>query len=145
MEKEMKIDRLLIAKLDELGREILNPIPFYTPAGPKPLSITEQIQRLLRVELSRQAESQGFESFEENDDMEDDEPDDAPVSVYQDEKLMKPEWPGPKERKELAKKADLADLDLEDKTDPEKLKTAPLRNEGDPKKSPSSKAGKEKT
>lgn len=45
--------KLLKAELDELGREINNPQPAFINRGPRPLTITEQIQRLMRVELSR--------------------------------------------------------------------------------------------
>jgi len=111
--------KLLKAELDELGREINNPNPAFISVGPKPLTITEQIQRLLRVELSRQAQEQGFETFEESDDLEVEDDDDAPLSAYQDERLMKPDWPGPQETTELSKKADLADLDMEAQESPE--------------------------
>lgn len=117
MEKEIKVtsdvvkkSKLLRAQLDHLGREINNPVPAFIPAGPTPLTITEQIQRLLRVELSRQAAEQGFETFEESDDMEDEELDDAPLSPYQDEKLMRPDRP---KGEKISKKADL-DLELPD-------------------------------
>jgi len=113
--KQETVDKAksLVATLNERGQEELYSIPTFISTGPRPLSITEQIQRLMRVEISRQAAEQGYESFEESDDFEDDEFDDAPESPYQDEKLMRPDWPGPQERKELAKNADLADLDLE--------------------------------
>lgn len=88
-------DTLGHAVLDKWGAEINDPRPMFVPGHVKPLTITEQIQRLMRVELSRQAQVQGLETFEESDDFEDDDEDDAPPSVYQqmesEAPLMKPE------------------------------------------------------
>lgn len=56
-------------KHDEMGREVANQERVALPAGwDRPLTLDEQLKRLVRIELSRQAESQGFESFEEADD-----------------------------------------------------------------------------
>jgi hypothetical protein len=84
------------AELDELGREVNSPIPKFEAVVPAPLSITDQIKRLMSVELGRQAAAQGMESFEESDDFEDEEFDDAPETEFQKEPVMRPEWPGPK-------------------------------------------------
>lgn len=51
------------------GRELHNPIPKVAHLGlGRPLTLQEQIQRLLRVELSRQAAAQEHETFEEAQD-----------------------------------------------------------------------------
>lgn len=55
--------------LDKYGREIADPRPVAVPSGlQRPLSLKEQVQRLMREELSTQAMMQGRESFEEADD-----------------------------------------------------------------------------
>lgn len=92
--------RLGHAHLNEFGQEVPNSVPAYASVTPKPLTITEQIQRLMRVELSRQAAEQGFESFDESDDFEDEEFDDGPQSGYQQ---MIDEVPAPKPKKASAK------------------------------------------
>jgi len=75
-------DTLGKALLTPNGKEINDDRPIFVPGHVRPLSITEQIQRLMRVELSRQAMEQGEETFQEADDLEpDDDPDD--LSRYQ--------------------------------------------------------------
>lgn len=61
-----------MAKLDELGREVLDPTPVAIPVGfQKPESLAETIRRLVRTEEFRRAvERQGMETFEEADDFE---------------------------------------------------------------------------
>lgn len=55
--------------LDKFGREVPDPKPVAIPAGFKrPETLQEQVARLVRTTLSRQAEAQGFESFEESQD-----------------------------------------------------------------------------
>lgn len=54
---------------DEFGREVANQDRLALPAGwDRPLSLAEQIKRMVRTELSRQAVDGGMESFEEADD-----------------------------------------------------------------------------
>lgn len=56
-------------KYDEKGRELPDPTPIAMPVGyHKPEPLIEQIRRLVKNELSRKAEADGFESFEEADD-----------------------------------------------------------------------------
>lgn len=60
------------------GREIVDNRPVEMPLGfKKPEPLSEQIQRMVRRELSRAAEQSGFESFDEANDfeVEDDLPD----------------------------------------------------------------------
>lgn len=76
----------------EEGWELYDPDPLAIPAGLKrPLSLREQIQRVLRTEVSAQAVMQGLESFEESEDFDvEDEFDSAEIrSVYE----MKEEFP----------------------------------------------------
>lgn len=66
------------AYLDEKGREMCNPKPLVVHSGLKRQEpIRDQIKRVLRQELSRQAHEQGFETFDEaNDfDIDDEDPD----------------------------------------------------------------------
>lgn len=69
--------------LDERGREVPDPTPVEWPAGMRrPESLTEQIQRLVRVAVSQQAAAAGFETFEEADDFDVDDEED-PLSQYE--------------------------------------------------------------
>lgn len=66
-----------LAELDLNGKEIPDPMQLRLPLGFKrPETLAEQIQRLVRGEVSRRAAAQGFETFEEADDF--DVPDDPP-------------------------------------------------------------------
>lgn len=59
----------MAVRLDEFGREVPDPRPLQIPAGFKrPETLAETVQRLVRGQLSRQAQEQGFETFEESED-----------------------------------------------------------------------------
>lgn len=77
-----ELSKLRTARLDDRGHEVLNPKPTVKNVSVRPPSLQEQIQRCLRVELSRQAMDQGAESFDEANDF--DVPDDMsdPDSGY---------------------------------------------------------------
>lgn len=73
----MKVSKELFDKMKELrtayigddGREVNNPRPMTIPAGfNRPPTLQEQIQRCMKVELSKQAMQQGYESWEEAND-----------------------------------------------------------------------------
>lgn len=91
---------------DELGRELPDRTPVARPVGWKqPASLREQIRKFVRDELSRVAEEQGAETFEEADDfdIEDDAPD--PSSPYElDEGL--PRWDDKSERQKAIQAAE---------------------------------------
>lgn len=56
-------------KLDKQGREIPDPRPMSIPAGFKvPETLNDTVQRLVRGALSRMAEAQGAETFDESED-----------------------------------------------------------------------------
>lgn len=56
-------------KFNEQGQELPDPTPLEIPAGmQRPESLTEQIRRMVRTELSGRAVEGGFESFEEAND-----------------------------------------------------------------------------
>lgn len=58
-------------RLDEFGREILDPTPVSIPAGFKrPETMEERVQRLVRTQLSAEAAAKGEETFEESEDFE---------------------------------------------------------------------------
>lgn len=68
---EKIIDDLTVlrnALLDESGREINNPKPLYLDVTPRKISVKDEMLRIIRNELSQNAQDQGFESFEEADD-----------------------------------------------------------------------------
>lgn len=67
-----KLSKFLQAKRDRAWPgEVVDPTPVAPPVGyKKQPTIWEQQRALIRSELSRQAEAQGFESFEESDDFE---------------------------------------------------------------------------
>lgn len=76
MKKELLIDVPVYEELVKLsspkqlkdGREVLNPEPMYLPINERPPTLLEQIKRVLRTELSRNARNEGYESFEDADD-----------------------------------------------------------------------------
>ena len=57
-------------KLNDKGQEVLDPNPVVLSVGPRPLTMAEKIQRMVRVQLSEMSESQGNESFKEFNDFE---------------------------------------------------------------------------
>lgn len=60
-----------MAELNERGHEILDPKPMALPVGlNRPPTLNERIKQLIRGEISRRAEAQGEETFEEADDFE---------------------------------------------------------------------------
>lgn len=57
--------------LDDNGHEIPDPTPVALPSGFKrPETLAEQVQRLVRSSISRHAEAQGHETWEEANDFE---------------------------------------------------------------------------
>lgn len=63
-----------MAQYDKKGREIPDSRPVEMPLNfRRPLSLNEQIQRMIREQLSQAADQQGFETFEESDDFDVDE------------------------------------------------------------------------
>jgi hypothetical protein len=78
--------------LDENGREIPDPRPLRLPAGfKKPETLAEQVQRLVRTHISREAAESGHETFEESEDFDvDDDPDiSTPYETFFDPVLGK--------------------------------------------------------
>lgn len=59
---------LVTSELDENGKELLNPVPLFIDVTPRPPTLQEQIQTLMRVELSRRAAEMGHETIEEAND-----------------------------------------------------------------------------
>jgi len=114
---EMKITKSLLESIKACeilpdGREKNDPRVLFVDVTPRPLSVKEQIQRLLRVELSAQARAQGFETFEEADDFDVEEEDPEPKSPYE---VMKEEVPiaktMPKGGPDIAKEKTVPDPD----------------------------------
>jgi len=74
-------------RLDDNGHEIPDPTPLSLPLGfKKPEILAETVARLVRSEISRQAQLQGFETFEEAEDFDvgDDFEPGAPYETYFD-------------------------------------------------------------
>lgn len=70
------------AYLDDDGKELLNPVPLHVHLGLKrPPTLREQIQRVLRSELSAQAASQGMETFAESQDFDVADEFDSPLPI----------------------------------------------------------------
>lgn len=59
---------LVSSVIDENFHEVPNPKPEEIVVSKRPPSLKEQIQRLIKVELSQQMEQQGMETFEEAND-----------------------------------------------------------------------------
>lgn len=73
------------AALNEHGHEVPHPKPLSIPSGFKrPESLAEQVQRLVRHQVSEEAQRAGFETFEESEDFElPDDPED-PTTPYEE-------------------------------------------------------------
>lgn len=86
----LKVDGNLVEYLKTLtesaigmdGKEYPSPVKLSVNVGDKPLSLRDQIRRILRTELSKQMQEQGAESFEEANDL-DIEDDSEPISPYE--------------------------------------------------------------
>lgn len=82
-----------MAQYDEFGREIPDPTPVPPPPGYRtPMTLTEQIKRFIRTELSQRAAAEEYETFEESEDFDVDE-DPDPLSAYELPEGHV-EWPG---------------------------------------------------
>jgi len=63
-DQELRADRL-----DDNGHEVPDPTPLRIPGGFKrPETLQEQVARLVRGSISREAEAAGYETFEESED-----------------------------------------------------------------------------
>lgn len=115
-----KLKELGSAYLDENGREMLNPIPVNLGVNmERPLTLQEQIQRVLKSNLSLQAQEQGMETFEESNDFEIDDEDPDPIqSPYelQEEYLDQQVLSYPPEPEKV--EPDVPDADPEPDPDP---------------------------
>lgn len=77
-------DEVRLVRLDEKGREIPQPGGPVIPVGfRRPETLQEQIQRLIRFSMSRQAVEAGMESFEDADDFDVDDGDSMPDTPYE--------------------------------------------------------------
>lgn len=74
-----------MAKYNELGQEIPDPTPVSMPLGyEKPESLESMVQRMVRIHISKQADVEGFETFEEAEDFyAEDEDEELPHTQYQ--------------------------------------------------------------
>lgn len=95
-----------IGHLNEKGAEVLDSTPIAKPIGWKePESIAQQIQRMVREELSLRAQVHGAETFEEADDFDTGGDPDLRRSAYEiDEDL--PAWKEDEVRAEIIREAE---------------------------------------
>lgn len=87
MSDQAKVKVDTYPELDEHGHEVPDPRPMRIPAGFKrPETLAEQVQRLVRTHVSRLAEAQGAETFEESEDFDvgDDEDPSTPYETHFD-------------------------------------------------------------
>lgn len=119
MEKSIYITKALADKVETLthaflthdGKEVLNPKPIAIPSGLKrPLTLQEQIQRLIKTEMSTQVQAQGHETYEQANDF--DVPDDLPEPASHYE-LMDEEYLDTPEAPEATKTGGAAEVEPE--------------------------------
>lgn len=80
------------AMLDANGHELLNPRPLEAPIkGKKSLTLEERIARIIKRDLSQMAHSQGYETFQEAQDL--DIPDDDSERSITQYEIMGAEYP----------------------------------------------------
>lgn len=119
-----KLTFIKSATLNERGQEVNDPTRLFLRSDGPP-SISEQIKRMVRHELSGLADGKGFETFEESNDFDVDDDFDADEKITQYQEL---EEEMPKSVRKLGKKK-------EDK--PSKKDEKPLKEESNgPLKSP---------
>lgn len=82
-----QLDGLVMAILDEEGRERLCPVPVRMEVGTVKETLQDQVRRIIHHEMSRQAELQGFETLEEANDLDVDE-DPEPFSNYEVKEMI---------------------------------------------------------
>lgn len=69
-----EVEARLMSRLDENGHEVPDPTPLTIPSGfRRPETLQEQVARLVRGAMSRRAEEEGFETFEDSEDFDVDE------------------------------------------------------------------------
>lgn len=85
-------EAVAVARLNARGQEIPDPEPMVMPAGfRRPETLAEQVQRLVRTHISREAELAGAETFEESEDfdVDDDMEPNTPYETFFDPVLGK--------------------------------------------------------
>lgn len=76
-------EQAAVARLNARGHEIPDPDPMVMPAGfRRPETLAEQVQRLVRTHISREAAEAGAETFEESEDFDVDD-DMEPTTPYE--------------------------------------------------------------
>lgn len=89
-------------------REILDDTPIEVPAGfRRPESLTEQIQRMVRTQISEAADRNGHETFKESQDFEVDEDFDLPMTAAES-RAMELEYPTEEDRNVVSEAAQKA-------------------------------------
>lgn len=84
-------DAMIAAALDDLGREINDPVPHFLEVTPGRLSMRDRIKQMLRQEISQIADNRGLETYEESQDFDVDDPwDEFPTSEHE---ILEEEFP----------------------------------------------------
>lgn len=124
-----KLSALASCYLDEQGREVPNPKPLVLDVSPRPPSLQEQIQRLVRKEVSAQAELQEMETFEESQDFDIPGEDDLQMSGFEVMEDEEPIYKSPQAIIDDLPPDEISD-DNPDQTDPETPSPEPTGVEG---------------
>lgn len=83
--KPLVVDSDGVVLQDEYGHEVPDPTPVEMPLGFKrPETLAEQVQRLVRGEISRRAQDAGEETFEDSEDFDVDGDDGDPTTPYEE-------------------------------------------------------------
>lgn len=83
-----KLIGLTESMIGEDGLEYPNPNPLVVDVGPKRLSLRDQVKRILREEVSKEAYKQGFETFDEANDFDVEDEDPLPLSGFEHQDLV---------------------------------------------------------
>lgn len=82
------LKQLVNACLNDDGQELHNPVPVVEVIeGIRPLTLQDQIKRILQIEINRKARREGLETLEESMDFDVEEEDPAPMSGYEFEDM----------------------------------------------------------
>lgn len=112
------LESLVESALGKNGKEYPNPTKLFVKGLDYPLTLKEQIKRIIRQEFSQKAIEQGFESFEEANDFE--VGDDEPRSNYE---LMEDEEPVDRPTQvEAPKEVPTEEVAPDQEADPDEIK-----------------------
>lgn len=85
------LGRLLGRKSKVRDVEVNDGVPVAGTPTVRPLTMSELVKQMIRREVSRDAQAEGYESFEEADDFEEEDPDVLPLTHHQVEAMNRHE------------------------------------------------------